>query len=480
MIHSQDRRAAIEAHNLHVRYPQTHALRGVDIVIEDGAFALVGGPSGSGKSTLAHALLGLVPRSTSADVTGRLSVADLDPRQHEVAEIATRAGLVFQNPVTQMFSGTVAEEIAFGPRNLGMAADATADRVEAALEAVGAAHLRGRAVRHLSGGEQQRVAIAASLAMRPDVLVLDEPLANLDSDGARAVTEALVRLHRRWGVTVVVIEHRLEMLAPHADRLIWLEAGRVVDDGPPDEVLTRVLPPWSPPPPLRTSSGTPLVALDGVAAGYDGRTVLEECSLTLRRGDFAALVGPNGAGKTTLARVLAGLIRPRRGRVVWHANGRKPRVGLLQQNPVHQLVCDTVEEEVNFGPRNWGLERADDLERVMAQTDLHSLRRRSTQALSVGQQQRTALAATLALRPALLVLDEPTLGQDQWHMRRLMGMLRAFHRAGQTILLITHNQRLVKRYASRVWELDEGAVVERLAADACPQTSNAEETAAKT
>jgi energy-coupling factor transport system ATP-binding protein len=176
-------------------------------------------------------------------------------------------------------------------------------------------------------------------------------------------------------------------------------------------------------------------------------------------------VGANGAGKTTLARVLAGLIRPQRGQVIWHTNGRRPRVGLLQQNPIHQLVCDTVKAEVHFGPRNWGSEPADELERVMARTGLHGLEQRSTQALSVGQQQRTALAATLALRPALLVLDEPTIGQDRRHMRQLMELLSELHRAGQTILLITHNQQIVERYANQVWQLRDGAVTERLTTD---------------
>ncbi len=450
----------IEVRGLDVRYPEAHGLRGVDLSIVPGSFVLIGGPSGGGKSTLAHALMGLIPQTVPAEVKGHVLIAGLDPQHHSVAQIATRVGLVFQNPATQLFNGMVEEEVAFGPRNLNLPADEIAGRVEYALEAAGCAHLRHRSVRHLSGGEQQRVAIAAALSMRPATLILDEPAANLDAEGVRLIVQALVRLHRRFQVTLVVIEHRLAPFLPYADRLVWLADGRVVADGSPAETLARMQPIPSPrlPPPAPT--GEPLVALQRVTAGYDGQPVLRDCSLTLHRGEFAALVGPNGAGKTTLARVLAGLLRPRRGRVVWHADGQDRRVGLLQQDPLHQLVCDTVEEEVSFGPRNLGVERAKDVEVVLAQADLLRLRHRPTRALSVGEQQRAALAATLSLHPALLILDEPTVGQDWGHLSRVMDFVSGLNRAGQTVLLITHDQRLVERYASRVWEMVGGKMQE--------------------
>jgi energy-coupling factor transporter ATP-binding protein EcfA2 len=448
----------IEVRRLDVRYPEAHALRGVDLSIVPGSFVLIGGPSGGGKSTLAHALMGLIPQTAPAEVKGHVSIAGLDPRRHSVAQLATRVGLVFQNPATQLFNGIVEEEVAFGPRNLNLPADEIAGRVEYALEAAGCAHLRRRTVRHLSGGEQQRVAIAAALSMRPATLILDEPAANLDMEGVRLIVQALVRLHRRFQVTLVVIEHRLAPFLPHADRLIWLADGRVVADGSPAGTLARVQPalPSCPPPPAQP--GEPLVTLQGVTVGYDGQPVLRDCSLTLHRGEFAALVGPNGAGKTTLARVLAGLLRPRRGRVVWHADGQDRRVGLLQQNPLHQLVCDTVEQEVSFGPRNLGAERAEDVEAVLAQADLLRLRQRPTRALSVGEQQRAALAATLSLHPALLILDEPTVGQDWQHMSKVMDFVADLNWAGQTVLLITHDRRLVERYANRVWRVAGGRV----------------------
>jgi energy-coupling factor transport system ATP-binding protein len=463
----------IEVRNLHVRYPEAHALRGVSLTVEAGDFVLIGGPSGGGKSTLAHTLLGLIPQTTPAEVEGHISVAGLDPRQHSVAQIAAHVGLVFQNPATQLFNGTVEEEVAFGPRNLGLPPHEIASRVEYALEATGGVYLRGRSVRHLSSGEQQRVTIAAALALRPAALILDEPSANLDSAGVQQLVHALIELHQA-GVTLIVIEHRLAPFLPHADRLVWLEDG------------TASPLPSHPPFPSPSFGGgegrrrgnrvrafpRPLVTLQRITAGYDGRAVLQECSLTLCEGEFAALIGPNGAGKTTLARVLAGLMRPHRGshrgshrglhrgKITWHVDGRKSRVGLLQQNPRHQLVCDTVEKEVNFGPRNLGIEQVEELETMLAEADLLSLRRRPTRALSVGQQQRTALAATLALRPSLLILDEPTVGQDWHHLTQMMDFVSELNRQGQTVLLITHDRELVDRYAGRVWEMKEGKTQE--------------------
>jgi energy-coupling factor transport system ATP-binding protein len=205
-----------------------------------------------------------------------------------------------------------------------------------------------------------------------------------------------------------------------------------------------------------------LVSIEGLTAGYGGRAVLRDCSFALRKGEFAALLGPNGAGKSTLARVLAGVIRPRRGRVVWHDRGAtQARVGLLQQNPLHQLVCQVVEDELRFAPRNFGVDEDVDLEELLLRSDLLNLRQRATQALSVGEQQRTALAATLSLHPKLLVLDEPTIGQDRFHLGQFMRWVSEMNRQGQTVLLITHDHRLVRQHADRVWEIVDGKASRR-------------------
>lgn len=450
----------IRVQGLHVRYPEAWALRGVDLSLAPGAFTLVGGPSGGGKSTLALALMGLIPQSVPAEVEGDLLVAGQDPRRCPVERLAGRVGLVFQSPATQLFNGTVAEEVAFGPRNRALSEDEVAARAAFAVEATGCVHLQGRSVRRLSSGEQQRVVLAAVLAMRPALLILDEPTANLDDEGVRRLVHTLVDLHGRSGITLLIVEHRLDPFLPHADRLVWLDEGRVVADGPPAETLARLRCGARPDPAPPFSCADPLVALHEVTAGYEGQPVVRRSSLTLRRGEFAALVGANGSGKTTVARVLAGLLRPARGRVIWYAGDRRPRVGFLQQNPLHQLVCDTVEEEVSFGARNLGLGENGRVDRILAQMDLQGVRHRRTRALSVGQQQRAALAATVAMRPALLILDEPTVGQDWEHLVRTMDFVRRLNQEGQTVLLITHDLRLVERYASRVLRIEGQRVLE--------------------
>jgi len=458
---SDSAQLAIQIEGLDVRYPGVHALRGVDLAIEEGSFVLIGGRSGGGKSTLAHALLGLLATDSEppAVVQGRVTVGGLVPGHATTASLATRVGLVFQNPATQLFNGTVEEEVAFGPRNLDLEPSEIARRVDYALKAVGGKQLRARSIRHLSGGEQQRVAIAASLAMRPSILVLDEPTANLDIQGTAAVVRTLAGLQGDYGITVVVIEHRLRPFLDAATRLVWLEDGRVLHDGPPKHLMPLVEAPSLPAFP-RTTGGRPLVTLDRVTAGYNGRTVLQDCSLTLRDGEISAVVGPNGAGKSTLARALAGLLRPRNGRVVWHqGRGGAGRVGFLQQNPLHQLVCPTVGEEVSFAPLNLRC-GSGGLDRLLEKSGLSGLAGRPTQALSVGEQQRTALAATLSGEPRLLILDEPTLGQDQHHLRDLMALVRSLNEQGQAVLLITHDRDLVAHCAGRVWEMRDGHVKE--------------------
>jgi energy-coupling factor transporter ATP-binding protein EcfA2 len=323
------------------------------------------------------------------------------------------------------------------------------------------------------------------------VLVLDEPTSNLDWRGVEQVMSTLARLHQQ-GLTILVIEHRLHAIVPLVRRVLLMQGGRIVADGQPEDVfaIPTSLPlvggaeggelcyPWrfadlqsaicnlqaTPPPP----GAHPLVAIQGLEAGYGRQTVLQGLDLALYPGEFAALVGDNGAGKSTLARVLAGLLRPRRGKITWNQKLRRlplgRRVGFLFQNPLDQLVCDTVEEEVAFGPHNLGarsetLAQRERVETTLAVAGLTALRYRRSAALSVGEQQRTALAAALSTDPRLLILDEPTMGQDWAHLSHLMESLIQLNHNGQAILLITHDDKLVCRYARRIILLEEGRIV---------------------
>ncbi len=474
----------IEIEDLTVRYNSAEtAIDELSLRIEPGEFVLLTGPSGCGKSTLARCLNGLIPHSSEATMSGRLMVDGLQTTEHTVAELATHVGLVFQNPATQLFGSTVSEEVAFGPRNLGLPVGEVAQRSRLALEATGMDHLADRATGTLSLGEQQRVAIAAVLAMRPQVLVLDEPTSNLDLKGTTAVLETLCRLRNEYGLTIVIIEHRLSECGRLADRAVVMNQGRIVLDGVPESVFRRkeflshlgIRFPrerrheswsgrWSDRPGERRPKGGPLVELQGVRAGYDSTMVLRDLSFAVYPGEFVALVGDNGAGKTTIARLLTGLLKPAGGRVLWsdsvHRLPLGRRVGLLFQNPLHQLFCDTVEEEIAFGPSNFQMLSQKRLDTILNVAGLADLRQRNPYALSVGQQQRVALSSILSIEPALLVLDEPTMGQDWGSLSRVMDFLSELNGHGQAILLITHDYKLVCRYAHRILSLEDGRVSE--------------------
>jgi energy-coupling factor transport system ATP-binding protein len=499
----------IEVTDLTVHYgeqQQRTALEGVSFAVGRGEFVLLSGPSGCGKSTLARSLNGLIPHASSARMTGRVVVDGLETTAHSIPELAAHVGLVFQNPATQLFNAIVEEEVAFAPRNLGLPAEEVAARVAFALDATGISPLRSRAINTLSSGEQQRVAIASVLALRPQVLVLDEPTSNLDWRGVEQVMSTLAQLDRKGGLTILVIEHRLHAVASLANRVLLMQGGHIVADGRPEDVfeengewlmanndggwrmesgegpfalepkdqgegsptlrqsLFRTKPGGSrqtPQPPNHPTT-LPLVAIHGLEAAYGRRTVLQGLDLAIYPGEFVALVGDNGAGKSTLARVLAGLLRPRQGRITWNEKLRHlplgRRVGFLFQNPLDQLVCDTVEEEVAFGPHNLGLAARERLETTLAATGLTALQHRRSAALSAGEQQRTALAAALSTSPRLLILDEPTMGQDWAHLSHLMESLIQFNHNGQAILLITHDDKLVCRYARRIILLDKGRI----------------------
>ncbi len=475
----------IQVDDLTVHYGHRRVLGELSLSIRRGEFMLVTGPSGSGKSTLLRALAGLIPHASSARLGGTVWVDGLDTRQHSLPVLAGHAGLVFQNPATQLFCLRVEEEVAFGPRNLGLPPDEVARRVEWATTAAGLEHLRGRRVNTLSDGEKQRLAIAAVLAMSPRALILDEPTSNLDRVGTRQVFSTLERLRDQAAepTTIVIAEHKTGEVSRLADRVLILDEGQLVADGAPDEVFARrellhrlgvrqpnnlsgiresgagdqgLGNPLSLAPCPLSLITDPLVKLEGVVAGYGKRQVLDDLNLSIQRGELVALVGDNGAGKTTLARLIAGLMKPRRGKV--QVRGQ---VGLLFQNPLEQLFCETVEEEVAFGPRNYDLLTPALLEDTLAVADLGGLRHRRIHALSGGEQQRTALASVLALQPDLLILDEPTMGQDWGHLSAFMDHVSRLNGKGMAILLITHDDELVRRYAQRVLLLRDGRIAGR-------------------
>lgn len=469
----------IRVQGLSVCYENIPALEDISLTIQDGECVLVTGPSGCGKSTLARVLCGLIPHAIPARAEGQVLVDGLDTLTQPIPQIAQKVGMVFQRPASQLFHLRVEDEIAFGPRNLGLDENEVRQRTEWALRAIGMDELRDEKPSALSGGQKQCLAIAAALAMRPRVLVLDEPMASLDVPNTYRVVETLAALRAEYGITIVLTEHRLAEVAHLAERVILMENGHILADGASQEILAdRALrlrlglrrPAETPavswealvqPNGNHPDQKHPLLELQDVSAGFNGHAVIHNIQLALYPGEFTALVGDNGAGKSTLAMVAAGLIKPQSG-TVHFLNGTRPRPGLdvalLFQDPQEQLFTDSVEEEVAFAPKNYGRFDAELQAQTLQEADLWELRSRRPLAISTGQQQRTTLAACLSLRPRLLILDEPTLGQDWGHLQRLMDYLKLLNSQGAAILLISHDYKLVHHYAERIILLRDGRV----------------------
>ena len=431
------------------------ALKDLCLTIEAG-LTVVAGPSGGGKSTLLRVFNGLVPHFHGGRLEGRADVMGMDVSRTPTRKLARSVGFVFQDPELQTVYGVVDREVGFGPENIALPRREIAGRVEEALHIVGIDHLRGRLVRTLSGGERQRVALASALAMRPGLVVLDEPTSQLDPRGAEMVLAAATRVVND-GRSVIVSEHRLVDLLRAATALVLVESGTLELKSPAS---------WQPPdsPPRLPRSATPgdeAWSLKSATVGFDGRPVLDGVDLGGRSGEVVVLTGPNGGGKTTLLRLIAGSLAPMAGRV-WRRTGR---IAYLPQNPTSLLHRPTVRSEVSLT-----LERAGEHERpdeMLDELGIGSLANRYPRDLSCGERQRAALAAVLPGTPSLVLLDEPTRGIDSGTRAALVALVGRLRDRGAAVVLATHDAELRDAVADRVFEVGQGVVTE-ISAEAIP------------
>jgi energy-coupling factor transport system ATP-binding protein len=426
------------------------ALRDVSACLVPGQVTLVLGLSGSGKSTLIRAFAGLVPHFHGGRFSGRVEVAGLDTRRHGPARLAGTVATLFQDPEDQVVFTRVLSEVAFGLENVGVPAHEIEARAVDALASVGAEHLAGRLVTELSGGELQRVCLAATLALEPELLLLDEPTSQLDPEAAEALVELALRLARDRGTAVLLTEQRPALPLEVCDRVLFLERGRLALDGPVNEARA-----WLEErhPSFVSAggdvgvhhrhSGEVTCRLDGVSYSYvDHLLVLDGASLELRRGEVVSLVGPNGSGKTTLAKLAAGLLEPLSGRVERHG-----RATYLSQDPGRYVFCERAVEEVAVGvDGDLAASRG-----ALAAVGLAGYEDRHPRDLSSGERERLALAAVLAPEPDLLVLDEPTRGVDPERKRELATLLRA--KTARATLVVTHDIAFANAVADRVLTL---------------------------
>jgi energy-coupling factor transport system ATP-binding protein len=504
-------------------------LEDVDLRIEPGECVFVLGAGGAGKTTLGLAIAGVIPH-VRGRTRGSVSIFGQPTTRSTLPQLAQRVGIVFQDVESQLCMLRVRDEVAFGPENFQVERQEILRRVDEALDFVGLGGMHDRAVFELSGGEKQKVALAAVLAGRPDILFLDEPAANLDPRSTAEIVDIVRRLKARH--TIIVFENKVDDFLPEADRLVVLHKGHVVLDGSPRTILAEhgqrlmdefgvwipqpsalalqlaptvrpfpltveeaapVLAPVLPPrasdanhrlaTPPSHADAAPVAEVSGISYRYDPQRApaLEDISLRIGEGEWLALVGPNGSGKTTLAKHLIGLLKPQTGSVAILGQDTRAAsirelarlVGYVFQNPEHQFVADTVEDELFFSLRAAGAAEdmlADRVRESIAHFDLAGLERRHPYSLSGGEKRRLSVATMLITRPRLLILDEPTYGLDRRSTQQVMRAVeaaatsRADGRA-TTLVMVTHDMRLVADYASSAAVMSGGHLVYRGSVD---------------
>ncbi len=496
-------------------------LHDIDLEIRKGEKLLICGPSGCGKSTLAHCINGLIPFSFKGECSGSLTIAGRESRELGIFEISRTVGTVLQDTDGQFVGLTVAEDIAFAPENECVGEPELHDRVRKAAALVGVEGRLHHAPGELSGGQKQRVSLAGILVDEVEVLLFDEPLANLDPATGKQAIELIDEIQRRTGAAVVIIEHRLEdVLHRHVDRVVLMNSGRILADVAPDELLSGSLlkengireplyitalkyagvavtaqmhpdsiegivlseedrekvrewfrrTPPAPPPPERPAQ----LDIRDLRFAYDnGHEALRGLSVTIRRGELSAVVGTNGAGKYTLCKLICGFEKQQSGTIElsgcdWASLSIKERadhVGYVMQNPNQMISQTMIFDEVALGLRTRGVgeeEIRQRVERTLKICGLWPFRSWPVSALSYGQKKRVTIAAILVLEPEIIILDEPTAGQDYRHYTEIMEFLLDLNRRGITVLMVTHDMHLMLEYARRAIVLSDS----RLVADA--------------
>ena len=483
-------------------------LKNINLRIEKGEKIVIIGPSGSGKSTLGQCLNGLIPHATKGEVTGKLEMSGKDCASFSMHDFTEQVGTVLQDTDSQFVGLSIGEDIAFALENQLMSNIDMYPLVKSTAKMVDLADMLERSPHDLSGGQKQRVSLAGILVDEVDTLLFDEPLASLDPKTGKATIEIIDQLHRETNKTVIIIEHRLEdVLHRHVDRVILMDQGEIISDSTPDELLASGLlekhgireplylsalkaaqVPLSAkdtlsnlksldykafratvqgwfnqrPPAQAEKQYTPLLEVHGLTYSYDGeKNALEDVSFKIGKGEFVSILGKNGSGKSTITKLIMGVIEADSGSA--YLNGedlstlsifeRSQKVGVVMQNPNHMISHHMIFDEVAFGLRNRGIDEESikqKVESVLELCGLSKFRHWPIEALSYGQKKRVTIAAILVLEPELLILDEPTAGQDYRNYTSMLAFIQKLNRElGITVVIISHDMHLVLEYTTR-------------------------------
>lgn len=519
----------IKIEDLSYTYPgATKALTDISLVVYPGEYLAIVGANGAGKTTLCMFLNGVIPNVIGGRVGGTVQVCGMDTFEHYVYDIAQNVGLVLQDPESQLFSADVRSEIAFAAENRGVPRHEIIERMQEVLKIVRLEELSSRLSDELSGGQKQRLAIAANLIVRPKILVADEPTSQLDPVGKEEVFSTLSSLNKDFGMTVVIASHDVDEIVRYADRVIVLDHGSIILQGPPDDVFREVetldrlfvhvpdlaylgksiqlggdqrlslyvpqavaqIKSWLGQ--EKSASGKPFeepstsvqaaregtskedlaVEVKNLTYTYPGTSApaISEMNFSIPKGQFVGIIGQNGGGKTTIMKCLVGLLKPTQGEIYLENKpliGQKvgdiaTRIGLILQNPDTQLFCMSVEEEIRFGLENLNLE-PEEIERrteeALKITGLDNYRQLYPFKLSLGDRRKVAVASIVAMRPQILIFDEPLTGQDYKGRYELVNLAAELHHAGHTVIMISHDMELVARYTQRTLVVGKGQLL---------------------
>ncbi len=494
-------------------YPDSKkpSLDKINVTIDEGEFLVITGPSGGGKSTFLRSINGLIPNFYGGKISGEVIVNGKNASKTPTNKMSEMVGMVFQDPENQLVSTQVEREIAFGMENLCFSKELMQKRIEEALDAVNISRLRNRTTSELSGGQKQKVAIASVLATHPDILLLDEPTSELDPRSAESVLNVIEKINDELGLTILLVEHRLERVIHHVDRMLMIDGGRMIYDGSPRKIRSAHVENWKVglPPVTRLSlhfqdkiqnNGIPLtvkearlalrdilsnpknkilwekkkssdkvsISMDKVFFSYDGeKDVLKNISFKVYEGDMIALMGKNASGKTTLVKLMNGLVKQRKGKMLLF--GKKindypleeliQKVGIVFQDPNLHHFNDTVQEEVAFVLKNLGVKQEiidKKVEAILKKFKIYQYRNSYPHDLSGGERQRVALASVLVSEPEILILDEPTRGMDYYLKKELISYLKE---KAKTSIMVTHDIETAAEFADRVVLLSEGNIV---------------------
>lgn len=449
-------------------------LDGINLQVKAGEFITITGPSGCGKSTLALSLAGFIPHSVAGKLEGNIYINGKNTRNYSPAQLAGSVGLVQQDPEAQLCTLKVLDEVAFGPENLNLKVDEIRRRVNWALEVVSCQHLIDREVHSLSGGEKQRVAIAAILAMQPSVLILDEPTANLDPVSMEEVLQVLEHLRHEHNMTVIIIEHRLKRLLSLSDRLVVMDQGKIIADGEPLEVYQHLgfleFPVAIKDEKDINYKSTPsIIAVENLSFSYGEKEILNKVSFNIKAGEVTALMGNNGSGKTSLLMCLLGINKVANGKlfvkgqeITNHKVSRRAReLGLVFQNPNHQIFEHTVLREAHLSSKLLRKEKASRLntEGILKKFELIKYKDKLPFALSLGEKKRLTLVSVLAYNPAVLILDEPLVGQDEYRINLFWEAVVNHCQEGGTTIMVCHEPDFVEAFCDRILFLQNGNLI---------------------